>query len=370
MTNSAAQDPRSRRMNTKRSFLILPLAAVLLAVASWVEAASLPLSSIRVILPEEVLEDHTQRTALGDLLFIDATGARMRFITSVDDPAIANPGDGAFHPVDGADAQAILADVPSAFLLPLSVDLYLLPYPRAGALSSSSAPGAIYLSPGTTASAVRRSAPALLTHELGHAVQQALLPDSDPDGWARYERLRGIDDASRYNERAPHAQRPHEIFAEDFRVLFGGAEARGDGQVENAAIVPPENVPGLRAFFLSLLPDVSSGVTLASSEGASLQVFPNPIRAGATLTIRSASSSSLPTSSLAADGTLRASLYDATGRLVAEPHIDAGGSGCWILAVPSEDGAGRPLPRGAFWLRLTSGDASARPVSLPLRILR
>ena len=46
--------------------------------------------------------------------------------------------------------------------------------------------------------------------------------------------------------------RPHEIFAEDFRALFGGPTANYSGTIENPGLVHPGAVPGLAAFFLNL----------------------------------------------------------------------------------------------------------------------
>jgi hypothetical protein len=69
------------------------------------------------------------------------------------------------------------------------------------------------------------------------------------DSWNEYRRIRGITDESRFNELASHAYRPREIFAEDFRVLFGGAAAYFGGSIENPEIARPESVAGLENFF-------------------------------------------------------------------------------------------------------------------------
>ena len=51
---------------------------------------------------------------------------------------------------------------------------------------------------------------------------QARLTEADTQ--VIYLPLRGITDLNVYSDAAPHADRPHEIFAEDFRALFGNAE--------------------------------------------------------------------------------------------------------------------------------------------------
>ena len=72
--------------------------------------------------------------------------------------------------------------------------------------------------------------------------------------------------------------RPCEIFAEDFRYLFGSELSRLSGTIENNELELPDEVRGLDRFFLSL---VSS--TLASSGESALPVrivsasnYPNP----------------------------------------------------------------------------------------------
>ena len=84
----------------------------------------------------------------------------------------------------------------------------------------------------------------------------------------RSRALRGIADLATYDASARHENRPHEIFAEDFRVLFGGALAVGSGSIENAALVSPQSVSGLREFLAGL----------ASTPTGRLVVSSNPAR--------------------------------------------------------------------------------------------
>src|SRR5262249_62035489 len=98
-------------------------------------------------------------------------------------------------------------------------DALLLPSPRRTRLESAAVDGPVLLSPG-----VRPLSPqqqhAEFVDELGHVVQRAWMPDSNAGDWGAYRALRGITDASVYSATAIHADRPHEIFAEDFRALF------------------------------------------------------------------------------------------------------------------------------------------------------
>jgi hypothetical protein len=180
---------------------------------------------------------------------------------------IANPGDGSFHPFEEAEIHAALATL----RFPLGrvrADVYVLPYPRRAGLESAAGPGLVLLAPGVRPLS-REQQHAELVHELGHVVQRALLPDADQERWRAYRTLRGIEDATRFSAGAVHADRPHEIFAEDFRALFGGPLATYSGTIENSTIRPPAEVAGLEAFMLGLAD---------ASFPSALMAAPNPAR--------------------------------------------------------------------------------------------
>ena len=183
---------------------------------------------------------------------VSPAGKRGSSIPDADDPDIANSGDGSFHPVDLQEAVAALDAIEPAFTAAVEAMVYILPMPRRGLLDSSAGDGAIYLSPG-----VRPLAPAqirsLVAHEFGHVVQRLVLPDTDDEGWSAYRQLRGIADESVFYAGAVHKNRPHEIFAEDFRYLFGGQGANLSGSIENAELVLPDAVQGLREWMAELV---------------------------------------------------------------------------------------------------------------------
>jgi hypothetical protein len=132
----------------------------------------------------------------------------------------------------------------------VSAEVFILPYPRRLSLESAAGPGLILLSPGVRPLS-REHQHSEFVHELGHVVQYALFPDADAGGWSKYARMRGID-APSFNASAPHADRPHEIWAEDFRALFGGASATSNGTIENASLSYPTEVQGLQSFMQGL----------------------------------------------------------------------------------------------------------------------
>lgn len=166
-------------------------------------------------------------------------------VTDIGDPSIVNKGDGRFHPFPRLLVVQALAALEHRSLT-MSVTIYLLPYPRRGGLTSATVGTELFLSPHVLP-IQPETAHYIVAHEMGHAFHNWFLP-GDSVQWERYCRLRGITDESKFNASANHAYRPKEIFAEDFRVLFGGAAARFGGIVENAELRNPEQVAGLAPF--------------------------------------------------------------------------------------------------------------------------
>ena len=266
-------------------------------------------------------------------------GSRWELIRSTRDPAVANPGDGAFHPFDAAEVRAAIAGVRYP-LAGIDAEVFILPYPRRGGLTSAAAPGLVLLSPGVLPVAVATQH-ATVTHELGHLVHFAHLPDSAAAEWSRWRTLRGVTDLSLYCASAPHADRPHEIFAEDFRVLFGDALASTDGGIENASLAPPNAVPGLDVFVRAL-----AGASLAPALGA----WPNPAR-GAISFAR------------AGDTLNPIEVFDPSGRRVATV-APAGPAASWRWDGRGDDG--RMLPPGRYLARERgSSGAGVAVVRLP-----
>lgn len=243
---------------------IVALAASLLACsnAHAAELASAAHARGFVIHDAEATMSRFCRWEAGKLFFELPSGARWELVTSTDDPAIINRGDGKFHPYDAAEVKRALAAVRFP-LAGVSAEVYVLPYPRRGGLESAAGPGLILLAPGVRPlSAAHQHAE--FTHELGHVVQYARMPDSDTERWERYAALRGLERETHTSD-AAHGHRPHEIFAEDFRALFGGALANQSGTIENAELALPGAVSGLESFMMSLALEPSeAAVTLSA----------------------------------------------------------------------------------------------------------
>lgn len=90
----------------------------------------------------------------------------------------------------------------------------------------------------------------IAVHELGHFIHFRYMTDTK---WQEYKELRGITDNKIYNNTAssPIYDRPQEIFAEDFRFLYGNESATSIEHL-NTELINPAYVIGLKEFFESL----------------------------------------------------------------------------------------------------------------------
>lgn len=254
---------------------------------------------------------------------------------------LVSEAEGDFAPIDVRHVIEAWEAIDPGFRASLSVEIVILPLPRRALPVSSAEDGLIYLSPGEGAAYSRRQVHFLLAHELGHCVHRAFMPD-EGDAWSSYRTLRGIEDEASFHDWAPHAYRPREIFAEDFRYLFGGVDANYPGDIENPELRTPDQVTGLRAFFLDLVGTPSTSTALL--------VRPQPAFGHATLVL---------TERLDADRGV--TIFDAMGRKVA--RILGPGAGARPGARVTWDGrtdAGSPAPAGVYLARLDGDDAASR----------
>lgn len=261
-------------------------------------------------------------------------GARFELVTSTAE--LPNPGDGVFHAFD----ETVVRRAVAAVRFPMdrvAAEIFILPYPRRESLRSAAGPELILLSPGVAPLSAEQQH-ATVVHELGHVIQYRFMPDGDLDLWSRYRALRGITDALRFCAEAPHADRPHEIFAEDFRVLFGDALANYSGTIENPSLVAPQRVPGLDAFIASL-----QGTNVA---GGSLRGFPNPTRGA--LSFRRGGDQASPID-----------LFDVSGRRVASVTPTPLASG-WQWRWDGRDEQGAAPASGMYFARERGAASSFR----------
>ncbi len=323
----------------------LPLAAALVGSCAVLCAAGKSAAEVRIIGAEEVRARYCRED--GVRLYLTIPGfAPEELIVSTDDPAVANPGDGSFHPLDRGAVEAAIADLDFP-VARVDAAVYVLPYPRRAGLESAASHGAILLSPGTLP-VPATTVHAVVAHEFGHVVQRAFAPEGSP-AWSAYLRLRGLSLDGSSAEGTPtdlaHVARPREIFAEDFRALLGSAEARGDGSVENALLEAPSTVEGL-AEFLSDLPERArrTALTAAFAAGRPIAAYPNPFRHGVTL----AAAPALVIGALPVERSFR--VVDARGRLVRRETVPVAvdGTATWRWDGRGDDGV--ELASGSYFV--------------------
>jgi hypothetical protein len=139
-----------------------------------------------------------------------------------------------------------------------------------------------------------------ITHEIGHIYQYRWMPDTALTDWQTYAEMRGIADRGVYNAAAAHMNRPHEVFAEDFRFLFGGRLSNASGTLENPDLAVPTAVAGLEEFVLGLR---------ESRRAAAARLFPVPNPFNPSTEIRVQFEEQRPRD-------VRVGVFDAHGRLV------------------------------------------------------
>jgi hypothetical protein len=319
---------------------VLRLLAVVAAVSLGGRPAAAGVSS-RIHSPEQVLRDHT-RLVGPSRLFTDASGRSWEMVTDVGDPAIANKGSGVFHPIPVATIEDALDQV-TASSGGLTIEIFVLPFPRRDLLASSADGSSIYLSPGVQPWSAEQ-VHALVIHELGHVVQHEFLPDDDP-AWQEYRRLRGITDEAVYAANAIHRNRPHEIFAEDFRALFGGVEANYSGSIENSDLGHPEQVAGLRKFFTGII----NGHSGADGGLFALRSAPNPFRPRTTIRFV------VPSGRHEA----RLDVFSVEGRLVRGLLKEPLEGGERAVEWDGRDDLGRDVAAGIYFARVAAGGGSS-----------
>jgi len=272
------------------------------------------------------------------------TGESLTLVTDINDPLIVNKGDGQFHPFDTGLVIATLDEI----VCPgknLDVDVFILPYPRSNVLSSSASGQRVYLSP-QVLKISKEGAAYIIAHELGHVFQYRHLPDPLQHRWDEYRRIRGIEDETRFSNLGPHSYRPHEIFAEDFRVLFGGFAAYFGGRVENPEISAPMTVSGLKEFFFRLATGTSDIPVIVSFGN-----YPNPFNPQTELRIH------LSTDFPATGERVTVRIYDVTGALVRELYAGHPTGPNMRVMWDGSDRNGRQVASSTYFGVVEAGDA-------------
>lgn len=301
--------------------------------------------------PDEIEREMLRRDRNGNLFLVVRRGWEYELIEHTSDSSIAFEGDGRFHPHQFCDIVEALSDVDiDGYRMELDVEIYLLPYPRRGIVNSTAAGYRIFLSPGVyePESEVSKY---LVTHELGHCVQKRYLPESDAAGWERYMDIRGISEGAGYEFGAfSHMKDPLEIFAEDFRYLYGGGEARYPDGIENAELLPPDRVRGLNEYFCSII--CGSGFALGEisrSGPVSVSNYPNPFNPVTTIRVL------LDRESVKLGSDLSIRVYDTAGRMVKEVYSGVASEGMVSVQWNGTCSDGASASSGIYFYSVTAG---------------
>jgi len=321
--------------------LLLTVSASATFAASTPRTLVLPSGLSATILPSDYLGERITTTSVGSAIQLD-DGRLVPVTTDINDPSIYNKGDGVFHPFTDEQVETALEAIHHPWMR-LSVRVYLLPYPRRNLLVSSTSGNEIFLSPH-----VLEIDPAvgeyIVAHELGHAFHNRFMPDGSA-GWTEYRELRRISDATRFSEASAHAYRPKEIFAEDFRVLFGGVRAAFDGQLENPELISPNAVGGLEAFYERVARptrDFGKRAVIATS-------YPNPFNPETEIRI------AMPVELVDRGAPVSIRVYAVTGALVRDLHSGSA-SGDFVVRWDGRDESGNRVASNTYYAAIQVGD--------------
>jgi hypothetical protein len=286
---------------------------------------------------------------------------RYRLVEDIDDEVIVNKGDGSFHPIETAHVlEALEAIDVAGGRIDHTVEIYILPYPRYYPLTSSASGNRIFLSPGVF-EVSRYVAAHTVTHEFGHTYQYHFMPDADTESWYRYLTLRGIYQDPLYTSAAPHMFRPKEIFAEDFRYLFGGDEARYSGTIENTELLLPTLVPDLESFMVALAGIEAETEILPLARPIAVANYPNPFNPATVITLTFGSAA--PPGERHVD----IKLYSVEGRLVRTLYSGAVTDDQLSLTWNGTDDSGAPVTSGIYFYRAVSNVGTATGKMLLMR---
>jgi hypothetical protein len=303
---------------------------------------------IRLFTADDVMA-MTGKDQEGRLILRLSDGTTYQLIEDILDPQIVNRGDGSFHPMSADWIIEALAQVDVAGEdVDMHVEIYVLPLPRSGILASSACGERIFLSPGVR-EIDRCLAAFTATHELGHVFQRHFAPEESGGAWREYLRLRGLEDTAVYSADAPRASRPAEIFAEDFRYLFGGSEARHTGGIENQDLPLPDEMDGIEEFFAALVaPAQLADNARAGAAPFTLSNYPNPFNPSTT--IRAVFNGRAPLNT----GEIDVSVYRVDGSLVRRISGGTISGDEFSVRWDGRDDRGNAAPSGVYFYAVRS----------------
>jgi hypothetical protein len=306
-------------------------------------------STVTVYTPEGILSEMTARDDAGNLVFYPKDYGSYYLVEDVDHPAIVNKGSGEFVPVrEEIVMEALEAIDVAGRLVDMHIEIYILPMPRLHIMRSTAIGCRIFMSPGVWEISAATTA-SIITHEFGHCYQNKYLPAEDREGWDEYLGIRGITDDMLFNELGARMYRPSEIFAEDFRALFGGELANVSGTIENSELPYPTEVAGLESFVASLA-GAATESTVGPSAIASVGSYPNPFNPSTTIRVEF--------SAPAGGRDVGVKIYAANGALVRDLGTARMTGDVFEKTWDGKASSGAPAVSGIYFYRVTAGPES------------
>ena len=157
----------------------------------------------------------------------------------------------------GFDANSIRESVYGDIYSSVSVNVYFVDYKLkdySNAMALSFKDRSIVVL-GTSNKLSKEQIHRLAVHEFAHQIDFQLMDEKKRQ---QYRKIRGIEDTTVYSDSSSiYINRPQEIFAEDFRLLFGGETSRKILHL-NSSLEDPIKIAQLKEFFRSLIPEQSN----------------------------------------------------------------------------------------------------------------
>ena len=315
---------------------LLPFLSLLLLAATVEAGLRVDVIGAERILPRDAYTSTT-------IPFESTDGVKLTLALRPDVLDVQNPNAGShFVPIERAAVELAIARMEGVEKLDLDVRVYCLPGMGTEQMRSFALGREVFLMP-AFARPSQEVVAATVVHEIGHVLQHTRMPGRRGARWLEYLSLRDIEDTARFHDGAVHRDRPGEIFAEDFRMLYGGPDATGNGTLENRALPLPQQVQGLESYFGEL----AEGRVLVRP--ASARNYPNPFNPRTTIVV------SLPDQALIPGAVARTAVFDARGRRVRDLGARAVAAELRFV-FDGRDDAGSALASGRYFYRVVVGD--------------
>ncbi|MBU8920383.1 MAG: hypothetical protein KOO63_00855 [Bacteroidales bacterium] len=341
----------------KKIDISMMIISILVIIMSGTATAEIPQTfypgnGIKAVLygPSYVMETMTCRDECGRLMMVLPDGSSYILVEDIYDPVIVNKGDGSFHPAAMDDIVSALAEIDvDGVMVDLELEIFILPLPRRFVPGSSALGNRIFISPGVY-DVSRELTAYTLTHEVGHCVHNLFIPGSESREWLDYLMIRDLLDGESEDVLMAHMYSPEEIFAEDFRYLFGGEAANYSGTIENPYIDLPDQVPDLETFLVTLIAPVIASVDSDATPGGTIlsaMNYPNPFNPVTTIRAQLDPSVSMHE--------IEINVYGVDGSLIRRLFSGMVSGGEFSVRWDGRTDRGAMVPSGAYLYAIKSG---------------